>query len=61
MTAESAHQFFFETYDSLEDNTRQQRLLFKPKYLEAFDKETKRMLENKSKFLRRVVDKVPSL
>ena len=33
----------------------------KPRYLEAFDNDTKRMLEEKSEVLRWVVDKVPIL
>ena len=61
MTAESAYRGFFETYDNLEANKKRQRLLLKPKYLEAFDNDTKRMLEEKSKVLERVVDKVPFL
>ena len=60
MTAESAYRVFFETYDNLEANRKQQRLLSKPKYLEAFDNDIKRMLEN-VKDLRWVVDKVPFL
>ena len=58
MTAESEYRGFFETYDHLEANRNLQRLLLKPKYLEAFDNDTKRMLEEKSKVLRSVVDKV---
>ena len=61
MTAESAYHGFFETYDKLEANRKQKKLLLKPKYLEAFDNDTKRMLEEKSKVLRWVVDKVPFL
>ena len=61
MTAEGAYRCFFETYDNLEDNRQQQRLILKPKYFESFDKDTKRMLEEKSKVLRWVVDKVPDL
>ena len=61
MTAESAYRGFFETYDYLEANRKQQSLLLKPKYLEAFDSDTKRMLEEKSKVLRSVVEKVPFL
>ena len=61
MTAEGAYRRFFETYDNLEDNRQQQRLLLKPKYFESFDNETKRMLEEKSKVLLWVVDKVPDL
>ena len=56
MTAEGAYRCFFETY-----NRQQQRLLLKPKYFESFDNDTKRMLEEKSKVLRWVVDKVPDL
>ena len=52
MTAESAYRCFFETYDNLEVNRKQQKLILKPKYLEAFDNDTKRMLEEKSKVLR---------
>ena len=61
MTAEGAHRCFFETYDDLEENRQQQRLLLKPKYFESFDNDTKRMLEEKSKVLRWVVDKIPDL
>ena len=61
MTAEGAYRCFFETYDNLEDNRQQQRLLLKPKYFESFDKDTKRMLEEKSTVLRCVVDKIPDL
>ena len=61
MTAEGAYRRFFETYDNLEDNRQQQRLLLKPRYFESFDNDTKRMLEEKSKVLRWVVDKVPDL
>ena len=61
MTAEGAYRCFFETYDNLEDNPQQQRLILKPKYFESFDNDTKRMLEEKSKVLRWVVDKVPDL
>ena len=60
-TAERAYRCFFETYDNLEDNRQQQRLLLKPKYFESFDNDTKRMLEEKSKVLRWVVDKIPDL
>ena len=61
MTAESAYRCFFRTYDDLEDNRQQQRLLLKPKYFENFDNDTKRMLEEKKKVLRWVVDKIPDL
>ena len=57
MTAEGAYRCFFETYDNLEDNRQQQRFLLKPKYFENFDNDTKRMLEEKSEFLRWVVAK----
>ena len=50
MTTEGADQCFFETYDNLEDNRQQQRLLLKPKYFESFDNDTKRMLEEKRSF-----------
>ena len=58
MTTEGAYRCFFETYDNLEDNRQQ---LLKPKYCESFDNDTKRMLEEKSKVLRWVIDKVPDL
>ena len=61
MTAENAYRGFFETYDNLEANRKQQKLLLKPNYLEAFDNDTKRMLEEKSEVFRWVVDKVPFL
>ena len=61
MTNEGAYRCFFEMYDNLEDNRQQQRLLLKPKYFESFDNNTKRMIEEKSKVLRWVVDKVPDL
>ena len=61
MTAEGAYRCFFETYDNLEDDRQQQRLLLKPKFFESFDNDIKRMLEEKSKVMRWVVDKVPDL
>ena len=61
MRAESAYRCFFETYDNLEDNRQQQRLLLKPKYVESFDNDTKPILEEKGKVLRWVVDKIPDL
>ena len=61
VTAEGAYRCFFETCDNLEDNRQQQRLLSKPKSFESFDNDTKRMLEEKRKVLRWVVDKVPDL
>ena len=61
MTAECAYRCFFETYDKLEENRQQQKLLLKPKYFESFNNETKRMLEEKSNVLRWVVDQIPDL
>ena len=61
MTAEGAYRCFFETYDNLEDNRQQQRLLLIPKYFGSFDKNTNCMLEEKRKVLRWVVDKTPHL
>ena len=61
MTAESAYRVFFETYDYLEANSKQQRLLLKPKYLDVFDNDTKFMLEEKNKGLRWVDDELPFL
>ena len=59
MATEGAYRCFFETYGNLEDNRQQQRSLLKPKYFGNFDNDTKGMLEEKSKVLRWVVDKVP--
>ena len=59
ISAERTYQCFFETYDELEENRKQQRLLLKPKYFEIFDSDTQRTLEEKSKVLRWVVEKVP--
>ena len=56
-SAERAYQCFFKTYDELEENRKQQRLLLKPKYFEDSDSDTKRTLEEKNKVLRRVVEK----
>ena len=61
VSAERAYQYFLETYDDLEENRKQQRLLLKPKYFEIFDSDTKRILEEKSKVLRWVVEEVPFL
>ena len=61
MTAKSAYRVFFETYDNLQANRKQQGLLLKPKYLDAFDIDTKRLLEEKSKDLRWLVGKLPFL
>ena len=59
--AQSAYRCCFETYESLEDVRKKQTLPLKPQYLEAFDNDIKRMLQEKSKVLRWVVDKVPFL
>ena len=61
MTVGGAYRCFFETYDNLEDNRLQQRLLLKPNCFENFNNDIKRMLEEKSTVLRWVVDKVPDL
>ena len=61
MTAESAQRCFFETYDNLEDNRQQQRLLLKPNYLEAFKNDINRRLEQKSKFFVVENDELPLL
>ena len=61
MRAEGAYGCFFETYDNLEDNRQQQRFILKQKCFESFDNDTKRKLEEMSKVLRWVVDKVPAL
>ena len=61
MTAKTAYQCFFERYDNLDDSRQQQRLLLNSKYFENFGNDIKRMLEEKSKVLRWVVDKAPDL
>ena len=61
VSAEKAHQCFFKTYDELKENRQQQRLILKPKFFESFDDDTNSMLEEKSKVLGWVVDKVPAL
>ena len=61
VSAEKAYQCFFETYDELEENRQQQRLILKPKYFETFDNDTQRILEEISKLLRWVVKKVAFL
>ena len=61
MTPKGAYRCFFETYNKLEDNRQQQSLLLKPKFFVKFDNDTKRMLEEKSKVLRWVVDSEPDL
>ena len=61
MTAGSAYGVFFETCDKLEANRKHQRLLLKPKYLEVFDNDTTRKLEEKSKDLRWIVDQIQFL
>ena len=45
MKVESSYLWFFETYDNIEDNRQQQKLLLKPKYIENCDNETKRLFE----------------
>ena len=61
ISAERTYQCFFEAYDELEENRKQQRLLLKPKCFEIFDSDTKRTLEEKSNALRWVVEKAPFL
>ena len=61
VSAETPYQCFFKTYDELDGNREQQRLILKPKYFKIFDNDTKRNLEEKSKILRWVVEKVPFL
>ena len=50
-----------ETCIELEENRKWQRLLLKPKYFEIFNSDTKRILKEKSKVLRLVVEKMPFL
>ena len=47
-----AYQCFFKLYDELEENRQQQRLILKPKFVENFDNDTKRILLEMSKVLR---------
>ena len=61
VSAEGAYQCFFETYDELDENRQQQRLPLKPMYFDSFDSDTKRILEQKSKVWRVVVENVPFL
>ena len=61
ISAVTAYQCFFETYDEIEENRKQQWLLLKPKFFEIFDSDTKRNLEEKSEVLRWVAEKVPFL
>ena len=48
VSAEKAYQCFFENYDQFEENRQQHSLLFKPKYFENFESDTKSILEEKS-------------
>ena len=59
VSAERAYQCFFETYDELEENRQQQKLILKRKYFENFNNDNKRILEEKSKVLRWVVEGCP--
>ena len=61
VSTERAYQCFFETYDELEENRQQERLLLKPKFFEIFGNDTERILEEKSEVLRWLVEKVPFL
>ena len=61
VSAARAYQCFFEIYDELEENKLQQRLLLKQKFFENFDSDSKQFLEEKSKILQWVVEKVPFL
>ena len=58
---EKAYQCFFETYDDLKDNRKQQRQLLKPKYLESFDGDTERKLGEKKQTLKWLVEQIPNL
>ena len=61
VSAEKANQGFFETYDEIEENREQQRLLLKPKFFEIFDNDNNRMLKKNCIILGLVIDKMPSL
>ena len=61
ISAEILYKCIFKTYDELEENRKQQRLLLTQKNFEKLDIDTKRLLEEKSKVLRWVVEKVPFL
>ena len=56
ISAERAYRCFFETYDELKETRQQQSIILKSKYFENFDSDTKRLLEEKSKVLRWVVE-----
>ena len=61
MRAESAYRCVFDTYDKLQGNKLQQWLLLKLNYFEKCGSDTNCMLEEKGKYSRWVVDKVPFL
>ena len=52
VSAEGAYQCFFETYDEIEENRKQQRQLLKPKYFESYDGDTERKLGDRKQTLK---------
>ena len=61
MTGIQAYKRFYETFDRLEENRRDQMKLLKAKYQDPFASDTKRMLEEKNKILSWLLNKVPDL
>ena len=47
MSAERLYRCFFEAYDELEENIKQQRQILKPKHIEGFDADIERKLGEK--------------
>ena len=61
VSTEGSYQWFFESYDELEENRQQQKITIKTRFFENFDSDKKCILEEMSKILRWVVEKVPFL
>ena len=58
---EKDYQFFFETYDDLKENRKQQRQHLKSKYLESFNGDTEQKLGEKNHTLKWLVEQIPKL
>ena len=61
MTGIQAYKRFYETFDRLEENWRDQMKLLKAKYQDPFASDTKRMLDEKRKILSWLLKEVPDL
>merc|ERR1711894_169293 len=59
MTGIQAYKRFYETFDRLEENRRDQMKLLKAKYQDPFASDTKRMLDEKKKILSWLLNDVP--